>query len=409
MNRSPIYALLGESVDGMIVIRAFQGAQQTLLRRLMIMFDAQQHPYFLTYTGQSWLAVRLELIGTLIITFACLCAVLEHTLYGPNEKFAGLAGLAISYALAVTQSLNWSVRMASDMDANMVAVERVQEYMKLDSEASRNTDLDDRIVWPTRGEIEFRHVKLRYRPELPMILKGLTLRIPGGAKVGVVGRTGAGKSTIMVALMRIVEVSDGTIYIDDVDTSKVGLSKLRSSMAVIPQDPTLFSGTIRNNLDPFGDYNDTTLLETLVRVGLYNESDQSSHNGVSLGFSHQRRHVRNLDDVVAEGGSNYSVGQRQLLVIARALLREAKIILLDEATAAVDAETDAAIQRVIRMEFGTATCITIAHRINTIMDSDYILVMDDGVAAEFDTPDNLLQQESMYRDLVQASSGIVQD
>lgn len=191
MSRSPIYALLGESVDGVAVIRSF-GAERSLMRRLMKMLDVQQHAYFLTCAAQSWLAVRLELTGTLIITFACLSAVLERSTSGADPTFAGLAGLAISYALNVTQSLNWSVRMASDMEANMIAVERVQEYTQLESEGDLNKATDDKLPlgWPQRGEIQMKGVSLRYRPGLPLVLKGLNVLIPAGSKVGVVGRTG---------------------------------------------------------------------------------------------------------------------------------------------------------------------------------------------------------------------------
>ena len=193
VSRSPLFALLGESVDGVAVVRAFS-AQNGLVKRLQTMLDTQQHAYYLTFTAQSWLAVRLELIGTLVITFACLLAVIEHAFAGPNTTFAGLAGLSISYALSVTQSLNWSVRMASDLEAHMIAVERVKQYSQLDSEGDRHTDLDDKLPspWPSNGEIEFQNVKLRYRPDLPLVLRGLDLRIPAGSKVGVVGRTGAG-------------------------------------------------------------------------------------------------------------------------------------------------------------------------------------------------------------------------
>jgi len=193
VNRSPIYALLGETVDGVAVVRAFS-AQDSLQNRLTAMLDTQQHAYFLTCAAQSWLAVRLELIGTSIITFACVSAVMQHAAAGANETFAGLAGLSISYALSVTQSLNWSVRMASDMEANFVAVERVKEYTLIENEAPRHTPLDEALPsdWPPKGEIVFERAKLRYRPGLPRVLKGLDLRIPAGSKVGVVGRTGAG-------------------------------------------------------------------------------------------------------------------------------------------------------------------------------------------------------------------------
>jgi len=206
----------------------------------------------------------------------------------------------------------------------------------------------------------------------------------------------------MVALMRIVELSEGTIIIDGQDTRAIGLAKLRSNIAVIPQDPVLFSGTLRTNLDPFDHYNDDALLEVLDRVGLYSSKSigSSTHSLSSMA----QRCIESLSDEVSEGGSNFSVGQRQLIVIARALLRGARIVIMDEATAAVDAETDANIQKVMRNEFASATCITVAHRINTILDCDKILVMSDGKAAEFDTPKALLDKGGMFRELVKAAS-----
>ena len=220
---------------------------------------------------------------------------------------------------------------------------------------------------------------------------------------------GAGKSTLMVALLRIVELSEGSIYIDGENTEKVGLAKLRSNIAVIPQDPVLYSGTVRTNLDPFDDYDDEKLYEVLRRVGLSGTVTHSSSNlslsslSQSIRSQNQSSRVESLADEVTEGGSNFSVGQRQLLVIARALLNGSKLVIMDEATAAVDAETDAAIQKGMREECSAATVLTVAHRINTIMDSSYILVMSDGRASEFDTPKKLLEEGGLFRDLVQAA------
>jgi ATP-binding cassette, subfamily C (CFTR/MRP), member 1 len=393
--------LLGESVEGVAVIRAFS-AEESLFARMITMLDTQQHAYFLTYVGQSWLGIRLELVGTLIIAFACLMAVFQHVF---SVTDAGLAGLAISYALSVTQSLNWTVRMASDLEANMVAVERVTEYTKLENEGTKRFQSHDKVLlgWPTSGEIEFKNVLMRYRPELPLVLKGLNIHIPGGSKIGVVGRTGAGKSSLMVALLRLVDLNDGTILIDKTDITILGLAKLRENIAVIPQDPVLFSGTVRSNLDPFDEYTDESLYEVLEDVGLFKPKASSASSESLKSLSNVRIH--SLDDIVLESGSNFSNGQRQLIVIARALMRRQKIVISDEATASVDGETDDAIQKVFRTKFVNATCITIAHRLNTIMDSDYILVMDDGRAAEFDTPKNLLQKGGMFRDLVQAAKG----
>lgn len=405
VSRSPLYALLGETLDGVSTIRAYS-AESFLVSRIISMLDEQQNAYFLTFTAQCWLAVRLELVGTLIISSACLCAVLEHRVIGGNETFAGLAGLSISFALSATQSLNWSVRMSSDLEANMVSVERIRQYCKIASEAPHHIPSDSRLVstWPSDGKIVFSSAELRYRPGLPLVLKGLDIEIPSMSKIGVVGRTGAGKSTLMVSLFRIVELSGGSISIDGIDISKIGLNLLRSKIAVIPQDPVLFSGSIRTNLDPFNEYIDERLYEVLERVGL-KSNFQSSNSLTSLNSISALatpNTVKTLSDEVLEGGSNYSVGQRQLIVIARSLLRGSKIVIMDEATASVDADTDARIQRVMRTEFKNSTCITVAHRINTILDSDYILVMDDGRAAEFDKPNVLLKKGGLFKDLVDA-------
>jgi len=430
ISRSPLYALFGETIDGVATIRAF-GAQDTLYRRLGKDLDNQQHAYYLTCASQCWLAIRLELVGTLVITFACLCSVLQHGRKGGNEAFAGLAGLSISFSLSVTQSLNWAVRMASDFEANMVSVERIEQYSKLPSEAPRKCDKDLSLPpsWPSSGEIDFVQTKLRYRLGLPLVLKGLDIHIPARSKVGVVGRTGAGKSTLMVALLRIVELDSGRILIDGVDIRTVGLAKLRSKIAVIPQDPVLFSvsrlhwvllcpsltmrhsypsrhsfiqGTIRTNLCPFQEHPDSRLYNVLTRVGLFSAAPRSSsYNSLS---SLAQNPVQSLDDVVSEGGSNFSVGQRQLLVIARALLNQCSLVIMDEATASVDPDTDSRIQGVMRTEFVNATCITVAHRLNTIMESDLILVMDDGRAAEFDSPKALLERGGKFAELVEAAA-----
>lgn len=433
VSRSPLYALLGETLDGVPTIRAFK-AETTLMKRLVEMIDTQQNAYFLTTTAQCWLAIRLEMIGTLIIFSACICAVLEQPFNGGNEVFVGIAGLAISFSLSVTQSLNWSVRMGSDLEAAMVSVERIKQYCNIPEEAAHKLPIDSSITnWPSHGEIVFTSAQMRYRDNLPLVLKGLDIRIPPKSKVGIVGRTGknnssvlllnsnegryfspshyfhmlkttgAGKSTLMVSLLRLVELSNGSITIDGVDISKIGLRLLRSKIAVIPQDPVLFSGTIRSNLDPFNEYQDERLNEVLQRVGLMSiERIPSSHSLGSLSGKGQSMFIKSLHSEVLEAGSNFSVGQRQLLVIARALLREAKIVIMDEATASVDAETDSRIQRVMRTEFKDSSCLTVAHRINTILDSDYIMVMDDGRAEEFDTPQSLLQRGGLFKELVDA-------
>lgn len=262
----------------------------------------------------------------------------------------------------------------------MVSAERLNEYIVMQREAEHYREGGPPANWPPNGKIVFSNVSMRYREGLPLVLKGVSAEICGREKIGIVGRTGSGKTSLVTALLRLVEVSSGRIAIDGVDISEIGLFTLRSRIGVIPQDPVLFSGNVRLNLDPFEQYTDARLLDGLKRLGLF---------GVSL------------DDRVDDGGGNYSVGQRQMLCICRALLSNSRVIIMDESTASCDVETDALIQKVIREEFSNATVLTIAHRLNTIMDSDRILVLDAGHVAEFDKPSSLLARpDSLFSGLV---------
>lgn len=378
MSRSPVYALLGETLDGLTSIHAYNAATRFTLRNNE-MLNRNQRAYFLNFSSNCWLALRLEFAGTLIATGAALFAVLEHG--DANTVFAGLAGVSLSYAFTVTQMLNWSVRMVSQLQTQMVSVERIQTYTDLPTEAAKIDGMDVPQDWPSKGEIEFSSVMMRYRPGLPLVLNGLSFSVKGGEKLAVVGRTGAGKSSLAVALMRLVDIEGGKIMIDNIDTSSIGLYDLRSNISIIPQDPVLFTGTIRTNLDPFHRCDDATIW-----------------NGVRR--AHLGSKVTSLDQPVSEGGGNFSVGERQLLCIARSLLNNAKVILMDEATASIDMQTDNLIQETIRKEFKQSTVLTIAHRINTVLDSDRIMVMDNGSVAELDTPKNLLKmKKGMFKSL----------
>ncbi|EEY62025.1 ATP-binding Cassette (ABC) Superfamily [Phytophthora infestans T30-4] len=386
ISRSPIFALLSETLDGLSTIRAF-GVETSFIGHNNYLLDKNQRAYFLNFTINCWLALRLEFVGTCIAAAAALSAVLAHgTNAADGTAFAGLVGVSLTYAFTVTQSLNWTVRMISQLQTQMVSVERIQTYTEMPTEAGLVSTAVEKppLDWPMAGAISFKRVDLRYRPGLPRVLRGLTFSVNAKEKVGIVGRTGAGKSSLIVGLMRLVELDAGSITIDGVDISKIGLHDLRSNIAIIPQDPVLFSGTVRSNLDPFDQFSDDQIWTSVKRASL-------------------QKAITSLDDVVDEKGSNFSVGERQLLSIARALLKRSKVILMDEATASIDPETDRQIQQSIREEFRDCTTLTIAHRINTILDSDRILVMEKGSVAEFGSPAELQRKpDGIFKSLVDA-------
>lgn len=379
VSKSPIYAHFQETLDGISTIRAYaQQKRFTFTNESRV--DLNMQAYFPTVSANRWLAVRLEFIGAIIIFAAASLAIITL----PSGRLtAGVVGLALSYALQITQSLNWIVRMTVEVETNIVSVERVLEYSELPSEAPAVIENSrPPAAWPTSGDIKFENYSTRYRPELSLVLKNINLDIKGKEKIGIVGRTGAGKSSLTLALFRIIEAAEGHISVDKINTDSIGLRDLRRHLSIIPQDSQAFEGTIRDNLDPEHTRDDTELWRILE-------------------LSHLKPFVENmqggLDGKVNEGGSNLSVGQRQLVCLARALLAPSKVLVLDEATAAVDVETDKVLQETIRTEFKDRTILTIAHRLNTIMDSDRIIVLDQGKVSEFDTPQNLLQNsESLF-------------
>ncbi|XP_046475187.1 multidrug resistance-associated protein 1 isoform X1 [Neodiprion pinetum] len=374
VSRSPIYSHFGESVTGAPTIRAY-GLQDRFIAESESRVDFNQVCYYPSVIANRWLAIRLEMVGNLIIFFAALFSVL------PKEDLtAGGVGFSLSYALQITQTLNWLVRMTSDVETNIVAVERIKEYGETPQEAPWEIpNCSPPADWPSEGRVEFRDYKVRYREGLDLVLKGLTFTVNGGEKVGIVGRTGAGKSSLTLSLFRIIEAAGGKIFIDGLDISQMGLHALRSRLTIIPQDPVLFSGTLRLNLDPFEQHTDDQVWKALEHAHL-----KEFVKGLPSGLLHE----------VTEGGDNLSVGQRQLICLARALLRKTRVLILDEATAAVDLETDDLIQRTIREEFKNCTVLTIAHRLNTILDSDRVIVLDKGYITEFDDPETLIQQKT---------------
>ncbi|XP_030646268.1 multidrug resistance-associated protein 1-like [Chanos chanos] len=376
VSRSPIYTHFNETVQGVSVIRAF-GEQPRFILEANSRVDHNQTSYFPRFVATRWLAVNLEFLGNLLVLAAAILSVMGRATLSP-----GIVGLAVSHSLQVTGILSWIVRAWTDVENNIVSVERVKEYADTPKEAAwtvENSPLP--LAWPRTGTIDFREYGLQYRKGLDWALKEITLSVKEKEKVGIVGRTGAGKSSLALGIFRILEAAKGDIHIDGINIAKIGLHELRSRITIIPQDPVLFSGSLRMNLDPFDGYSDEEVWRALE-------------------LAHLKNFVSGLPDKLnhecSEGGENLSLGQRQLVCLARALLRKTKILVLDEATAAVDLETDNLIQSTIRTQFEDCTVLTIAHRLNTIMDYTRVIVMDRGYIAEMDTPANLIAQRGQF-------------
>lgn len=389
ITRSPVYAQFGEAINGLSSIRAYKAYD----RVANINGKSMDNNIRFTLANSSsnrWLTIRLETLGGLMIWMIATFAVLQNGKAENQAAFASTMGLLLSYTLNITSLLSGVLRQASRAENSLNAVERVGTYINLPSEAPDVIESHRPPPgWPSFGSIQFEDVVLRYRPELPPVLCGLSFSTFPSEKLGIVGRTGAGKSSLLNALFRIVELEKGKILIDGCDVARFGLTDLRKVLSIIPQSPVLFSGNVRLNLDPFNEHNDADLWEALERAHMKDVI---------------RRSAFGLDTEVLEGGENFSVGQRQLLCLARALLRRSKILVLDEATAAVDVKTDAFIQKTIREEFKSCTMLVIAHRLNTIIDCDRILVLDAGQVAEHNTPEELLgNEDSTFSKMVQST------
>ncbi|KAJ3300679.1 hypothetical protein HDU76_006039, partial [Blyttiomyces sp. JEL0837] len=388
VSRSPLYANFGETLTGLPTIRAYRESERFILSNDKAT-DANNSPYYLLLTAQRWLGLRLETLGAFLVFFAATFGILA----GKDKLSPSLLGLSLSYALQVTMILNWCIRQFTDTEIAMNAVERVEHFAyKIEVEAEPIlAHSRPPTGWPKTGEITFNNVEMRYSKDLPLVLKGVSFKIENRHKVGIVGRTGSGKSSLMQVLFRMVEPTNGSLTIDGLDTQSIGLKDLRSGLAIIPQDPVLFSGSFRTNLDPFSDYTDNDLWDALARAGLKSKVAETEGG---------------LDGKVTDGGENLSVGQRQLLCLARAMLKKPRILIMDEATANVDYETDALIQKALREDFNDATVLTIAHRLNTIIDYDRVLVMDNGNIAEYDAPAVLLNNsESKFAAMVAETGG----
>jgi ABC-type multidrug transport system fused ATPase/permease subunit len=380
--RSPVQAQLAEVLDGTSTIRAFdRGPYFSQLFQSSLDESSASMMNFLA--AQTWLRVRVQIIGGTAVLFS-VCFVV-----GLNDVLnisPGLAAMLIIWRSNFTICLGFMIQAISESEASMTSVERVLAMLQLPQEeeevgATSTVLVKPEQQWPTSGKLEFASVSLRYRPGLPLSLDGLSFSLQSGQRCGVVGRTGAGKSTLTAALFRLVEIEEGRILLDGVDLANISLADVRgrkNGMTIIMQDPVLFAGTLRECLDPFGESSDEEVLDALISVRVAN----AANRGMSA-----------LEDYVEDGGKNFSVGERQLLCLGRAILARPRLLVLDEATASVDSETDAFIQKMLRTRFQGTTLLTIAHRLHTVIDYDVILALDNGKAVEFGTPAELLEKD----------------
>ncbi|KAK9281855.1 hypothetical protein L1049_004761 [Liquidambar formosana] len=382
ITKAPVIHHFSESISGVMTIRCFR-KQGRFCQENVDRVNANVRMDFHNNGSNEWLGFRLEFIGSVILCISSLFMILLPSSIIKPEN----VGLSLSYGLSLNGVLFWAIYMSCFVENRMVSVERIKQFTIIPSEAA--WQIKDRLppsIWPTHGNVELKDLQVRYRPNTPLVLKGLTLSIRGGEKIGIVGRTGSGKSTLIQVLFRLVEPTGGRIIIDGIDICMLGLHDLRSRFGIIPQEPVLFEGTVRSNIDPIGLYSDEEIWKSLERCQL---------KDVVAGKPEK------LDSPVVDNGDNWSVGQRQLLCLGRVMLKHSRLLFMDEATASVDSQTDAVIQKIIREDFASCTIISIAHRIPTVMDCDRVLVIDAGRAKEFDTPSRLLERQSLFGALVQ--------
>ena len=394
--RSPIYEQFNSNLSGFWTIRAF-GKAEISIQQMQERIDGHARAWWNLWLLARWLGFRMNVVGDVF------GAVLAAFVTSQSGISASVAGFAISFTLQLTSVMTSCIRLYTNIELDMNAVDRVLEYSNIKQEAYEG--IDPPAAWPIHGRLEVRDLTIQYASDLPPVLKGLNFSVQGNQRIGIVGRTGAGKSTLALALFRFLEAHEGQILVDGLDISKVKLHHLRSRLAIIPQNPVLFSGTVRSNLDPFNEHDDSELLSALSHVHWMSRMYQTDMEEVNEGDA--VRDAKPLEAPISQGGLNLSQGQRQLLCLARAIITNPKILVLDEATSAVDRATDELIQQTLRSEFGrnSTTLLVIAHRLSTIADFDRVLVLEDGMGVEFGHPRDLMQiNEGVFQGMVESDS-----
>ncbi|EGV65694.1 P-loop containing nucleoside triphosphate hydrolase protein [Yamadazyma tenuis ATCC 10573] len=404
VQRSLVYNNFNETLTGMSTIKTYK-AEDVFIKRNDEFINKMNEAYFLSIATQRWLSVHLDIVAAIFALIICMLCITDQF-----NISASSTGLLLNYVIQIVGLLSLTVRSMTQVESEMNSVERLYEYaFKLDQEAAyKQTEFQPPAEWPQTGYIQFEDVNLKYRPNLPLVLKDLNFSIYPGEKVGICGRTGAGKSSITTALYRLCELASGRILIDGLDISNMGLFDLRSRLSIIPQDPVLFQGSIRKNLDPFSESTDEKLWDSLRRAGLIDETVLEKIKATKfdpknkMGFD--QLHKFHLDQNVEDEGENFSLGERQLLALARALVRNSKILILDEATSSVDYETDSRIQETIAKEFADCTILCIAHRLKTILNYDRILVIDKGEVVEKGTPLSLFHTDGVFSNMCEKAN-----
>jgi ABC-type multidrug transport system fused ATPase/permease subunit len=411
VERSPLFQQFGETLSGVTTIRAYSD-ERRFVRDNLARINKQLRPFIYLWAANRWLSFRTDLLGDFVAFFAGVFVI-----FSLGKIDAGSAGISLSYAVGFAENILWLVRLYSMNEQNMNSVERIKEYLEVEQEAAAIVEKNrPEENWPSKGTVEFINYSTRYRKELEPVLRNLSFKIEARQKIGIVGRTGAGKSSLTLAIFRALEADEGKILIDDVDIGQIGLRDLREAITIVPQEPTLFMGTLRTNLDPFDLYTDEQIFAALRRVHLIqpdevtaaanppvlppattatdtitaSEQEQPSRPASTTTATNKNVFL-DLTSPVTESGNNLSQGQRQLLCLARALLKNPTVLVMDEATASIDYATDSAIQETIREL--TSTIITIAHRLQTIVDYDKVLVLDKGEIVEYGHPWELMRKK----------------